>query len=143
MNEPIRKGDRIKLLHMPNDPDPIPAGSTGTIESVTEGPLGQVWVKWDCGRQLALVPGVDRFAVIERGPEPAEPALPNPIVVPRNVYAGILAIRDSGLTNMLDRPTVTRLARKMGFREAAAWLAAPTHHQAYAQGIFRGFKPQE
>ena len=73
----------------------------------------------------------------------AEPTSPTPVTVPRNVYAGILAIRESGLTNMLDRPTVTRLARKMGFKDAAAWLADPTNRRAYAEGIFRGFKPLE
>ena len=139
----IRTGDRIRLLHMPDDPDPIPAGSTGTIESVTEGPLGQVWVRWDTGRQLALVPGVDRFEIIDRGPEPAETTGPTPVTVPQAVHEGILAVRDSGLTNMLDRPRVTKLAREMGFGEAAEWLADPANHRAYAQGIFRGFRAKE
>jgi len=129
---------------MADDPDPVPVGSTGTVESVTEGPLGQVHVRWDDShRSLSLIPGVDRFEIIERGPQPAEPTSPTPVTVPRNVYAGILAIRESGLTNMLDRPTVTRLARKMGFKDAAAWLADPTNRRAYAEGIFRGFKPLE
>ena len=128
---------------MPDDPDPIPAGSTGTIESVTEGPLGQVWVKWDSGRQLALVPGVDRFQVIERGPEPDQPTGPMPVAVPHKVYVAVLAIRASGLTNMLDRPTVARLARKLGFPAAARWLDDPANRKVYAEGIFRGFKAEE
>ena len=139
----IRTGDRIRLLHMPDDPDPIPAGSTGTIESVTEGPLGQVWVRWDSGRSLALVPGVDRFEVIERGPEPDEPAGPSPVTVPHKVYVAVLAIRASGLTNMLDLPAVTGLARKLGFPVAARWLDDPANRKAYAEGIFRGFKAEE
>lgn len=139
----IQKGDRIRLLSMDNDPDPIPVGSTGTIESVTAGPLGQVRVTWDCGRSLNLIPGVDRFEVIERSTQASAPTGPTPVVVPRNVYAGILALRASGLTNMLDRPTVTRLARKFGFEETAAWLADRANHRAYAEGIFKGFKPQE
>jgi len=49
---------------MPDDPDPIPPGSTGTVTRVTEGPLAQIEVRWDCGRSLSLVPGVDRFEVI-------------------------------------------------------------------------------
>ena len=65
------------------------------------------------------------------------------MTVPRNVYAGILAIRASGLTNMLDRPMVTKLARKLGFREAADWLADGANHRTYAEGIFRGFAPEE
>ena len=139
----IRTGDRIRLLHMPDDPDPIPAGSTGTIESVTEGPLGQVWVSWDNGRALALVPGVDRFEIIERGPEPDEPTGPTPVAVPETVYLAVMAVRSSGLTNMLDRPTVARLARKLGFPAAARWLDDPANRKVYAEGIFRGFRPQE
>ena len=140
----IGKGARIRLLSMPDDPDPIPVGSTGTIEAVTDGPLGQVRVKWDDShRTLNLIPGVDRIEVIERGPEAVAPTGPVPVVVPQSVYAGILAIRASGLTNMLDRPTVARLARKFGFDEAAAWLDDRANHRAYAEGIFRGFVPED
>ena len=50
---------------MPDDPDPIPAGATGTVLSVTTGPLAQVEIAWDgTARSLALIPGVDRFQVI-------------------------------------------------------------------------------
>jgi len=143
MNEPIRAGDRIKLLHMPDDPDPIPAGSTGTIESVTDGPLGQVWVRWDNGRLLALVPGVDRFEVIERGPEPAEPTGPTPVTVPQAVFEGIEAARRSGMFNMLDLPAIAGLTRQLGFDEAADWLADRRNRKTYAEGIFRGFRAEE
>jgi hypothetical protein len=61
-----RPGDRIRLLSMSDDPDPIPAGATGTVLSVTTGPYGLVEVDWDCGRSLALIPWVDRFEVIGR-----------------------------------------------------------------------------
>ncbi len=58
-------GDRIRLIAMPDDPNPIPAGATGTVLSVTDGPLGQIVVAWDnSSRSLSLVPGVDRFEVI-------------------------------------------------------------------------------
>jgi hypothetical protein len=67
----------------------------------------------------------------------------DPVKVPRNVHAGILAIRDSGLTNMLNRPEVARLAHRMGFAEAARWLDAPANRKAYAEGIFRGFAPDD
>jgi len=141
--ETIRKGDRIRLLHMPDDPDPIPAGSTGTIESVTEGPLGQIWVRWDNGRSLALVPGVDRFEVIERGPEPEAPTGPNEVVVSRAVFQGIEAARRSGMFNMLDMPAIAGLTRQLGFDEAADWLSDRSNRKTYADGIFRGFRPDE
>ena len=59
-----RVGDRIRLLSMPDDPDPIPTGATGTVLSVTTGAFAQVEVEWDSGRTLALIPGVDRFEII-------------------------------------------------------------------------------
>jgi hypothetical protein len=49
---------------MPDDPDPIPAGATGTVLAVTTGPYAQIDVDWDNGRSLSLVPGVDRFEII-------------------------------------------------------------------------------
>ena len=67
----------------------------------------------------------------------------DPIKVPRNVHAGILAIRDSGLTNMLARPEGARLAHRMGFQEAALWLDDPANRKAYAEGVFRGFAPDD
>lgn len=143
-NAMIRTGDRIRLLSMPDDPDPIPVGSTGTIVSVTEGPLGQVGVKWDdSSRSLSLIPGVDRFEVIEPGPEPDQPTAPSPVAVPRAVYEGIAAVRDSGMFNMIDLPAVAGLARQMGFDEAADWLNDRGNRTAYAQGIFRGLAPEE
>ena len=142
MTTPIRSGDRIRLISMPDDPDPIPAGSTGTIESVTEGPLGQVWVRWDSSRTLALIPGVDRFEVIERGPKPEEPTGPTPVTVPRAVYEGIDAARRAGLFNMLDLPAIAGLTRQLGFDEAADWLNDRGNRKTYAEGIFRGFEPE-
>lgn len=57
-------GDRIRLVKMGDDPDPIPVGATGTVVSVTDGLLGQVAVRWDNGRGLALIHGVDEWEVI-------------------------------------------------------------------------------
>ena len=61
----IKPGDRIRLVHMPDDPDPIPAGSEGVVTNVTNGPLAQITVDWDNGRSLSLIPGVDRFEIIK------------------------------------------------------------------------------
>jgi hypothetical protein len=133
----------VRLLNMPDDPDPIPVGSTGTVEAVTEGPLGQVHVAWDSGRALSLVPGVDRFEVIDRGPEPEHPAGPTPVAVPRAVYEGIVAARKAGMFNMFDLPAIAGLARQLGFDEAADWLNDRSHRKTYVEGIFRGFTPAD
>ena len=61
--------------------------------------------------------------------------------VPEAVLDGLEAVRQSGLTNMLDRPVVARLAAEFGFDEAACWIE--THRDQYAQGIFRGFEAAE
>ena len=61
----VARGDRIRLIAMPDDPDPIPAGATGTVLAVTTGRFAQIDVAWDnSSRSLSLVPGVDRFEVI-------------------------------------------------------------------------------
>ena len=63
----IRPGDRLSLIAMPNDPDPIPAGSEGVVVEVTDGPLAQIVVDWiGINRSLALIPGVDVFEIIGR-----------------------------------------------------------------------------
>lgn len=66
------KGDLIELLSMPNDPDPIPVGTRGTVTGVNkwdgnpfmDGSRGQVYVKWENGRTLSLLLGIDRFKIL-------------------------------------------------------------------------------
>lgn len=55
-----KKGDRVRLVFMPNDPDPIPEGTEGTVEEVVAMDWGQdkktqVYVRWDNGRTLSCV----------------------------------------------------------------------------------------
>ena len=77
-------------------------------------------------------------AFIEHGlAEVLEDDAPVRIPVPALVWQGIDAVRLSGLTNMLDRPAVVRIARKLDFTEAAGWIEA--HPKEYAEGVFRGF----
>ena len=59
-----KPGDRIRLVKMPDDPDPIAEGTTGTVTAVTDGPLGQISVVWDNRRRLILIPGVDDFEIV-------------------------------------------------------------------------------
>ena len=67
MSVETKPGDRIKLISMASDPDPIPEGSTGTVLAVIEGLMAQVQVRWNAPhshRSLALIPGVDLFESI-------------------------------------------------------------------------------
>ena len=60
-------GARVCLLAMPGDPDPIPFGTKGTVTGGSDGfgpSSQQVWVRWDNGRSLNLIPGIDVFEVI-------------------------------------------------------------------------------
>lgn len=53
------EGTRILLNNM-NDPyAPIPSGTRGTVDFVDD--VGQIHMKWDNGRTLAIVPSEDDF----------------------------------------------------------------------------------
>lgn len=69
---PVQVGDRVKMVGvMPEDPDPIAVGTTGTVRWVNEATMVgrptpeiiQIDVKWDNGRTLMLLPA-DPFEVI-------------------------------------------------------------------------------
>ena len=57
-------GTRICCDNMPDDPQPIEPGTLGTVRGVDDA--GQVMMKWDNGRSLSLIPGVDCFHVVEQ-----------------------------------------------------------------------------
>jgi Domain of unknown function (DUF4314) len=63
-------GTRIYLIEMPNEPDPIPSGATGTVTGRCDIPgIEQVEVDWDSPnthRILALIPGIDNWAVLPK-----------------------------------------------------------------------------
>ena len=52
-------GTRVELDHMEDAFAPVPSGTRGTVFVVDS--IGQIHMKWDNGRSLALVPGVDSF----------------------------------------------------------------------------------
>ncbi len=52
-------GTRLEVQDMPDDPQPVPSGTRGTVVYVDD--MGQIGMKWDNGRTLALIPGVDSF----------------------------------------------------------------------------------
>jgi len=162
--DPVNPGTRIRLIAMPNDPDPIPAGSEGVVVEVTDGPLAQIIVRWDIQRSLALVPGVDEFEVIEPA-SVKQTTLPEPgygdhpvcktcpwkrtvtvydpqrvVTVPNDVYEGIEAVRSMGAVDLAERAAFARVARWAGFRVAAAWIEDEQNRAAWEQGILHGFR---
>lgn len=52
-------GTRIQLDADMDDPQPVPAGTKGTIIAIDD--MAQVVMKWDNGRSLSLVLNVDKF----------------------------------------------------------------------------------
>jgi hypothetical protein len=62
----LKKGDRIRLVSMPQDPDPIPVGSLGTVVAVRDQrEWTQVDVDWDNGRTLMLTIPDDCVSIVE------------------------------------------------------------------------------
>ena len=64
-----KPGDRIRLVAMQDDPDPIQPGSVGTVVHVDRHGGGrEVWhqidVAWDNGRTLMLVSPPDAFEIV-------------------------------------------------------------------------------
>jgi hypothetical protein len=63
---PCKEGDRIRLLKMDNDPNPIPVGTEGTVYSVSRriAESHVIGVKWDNGRTLCCIWPDDEIEVI-------------------------------------------------------------------------------
>ena len=68
-----RPGDRVRLVAMHDDPDPIHFGQMGTVVSVSSHGGGkdtwqQIDVAWDNGRTLMLVSPPDQFEIVRDEP---------------------------------------------------------------------------
>lgn len=55
-------GRRVVLEEMPDDPCPILPGSTGTVTGIDD--MMNVRMRWDDGRTLSLLPGIDKYHII-------------------------------------------------------------------------------
>ena len=58
----VYEGCRIRLISMGEDPCPVEPGAVGTVFCIDS--IGSIHVRWDNGRSLALIPGVDVFEVV-------------------------------------------------------------------------------
>ena len=66
---PLKPGQRIRLVAMPNDPCPVEPGTTGTVTEYAhynwEGRTWAIGIKWDADRSLSLCIPPDTFEVID------------------------------------------------------------------------------
>ena len=64
LRERYAPGCRIELVYL-GDPYPgkLTEGCRGTVAFVDD--IGTIHVKWDCGSSLGLVPGIDRWRIVE------------------------------------------------------------------------------
>ena len=65
-----RPGDRIRLISMDDDPDPVPFGTMGVVTAVDQHGAGrdawaQIDVEWENGRALMLSVPPDRFEIAD------------------------------------------------------------------------------
>jgi hypothetical protein len=61
-------GDTIRLIKMPDDPNPIKPGTVGVVKEVSfESPFNEdhLDVDWENGRSLKLIVGLDEFERIK------------------------------------------------------------------------------
>ena len=113
------KGTRVELLKM-CDPQAPPVGTRGTCLGVDD--IGSLQVAWDDDSHLNVAFGED---IVRRVP-----------VMSNTVKEQILAIRDTGLTNLFDTSTVQRLAFDHGYYELVEFIE--NEYKSYATFIMTG-----
>ena len=61
----LKVGDRIRLVSMLFDPDPIPAGTKGVVTGIhLHSGWTQLEVSWENGRMLMMVLPPDQFEIV-------------------------------------------------------------------------------
>lgn len=63
IREKYKKGVKVELIQM-DDPQAPPIGTKGTVEFVDD--IGTIHIAWENGSSLGLIPGLDKFKIIEQ-----------------------------------------------------------------------------
>lgn len=112
IKDTYKPGTRVRLGWM-NDPyTKLKPGEMGTVSAVDD--IGTIHVNWDCGSTLGLVFGEDCFSVVKPHDPPTE-------TFEERIIQQILAIRESGETNMFDIHRVQQIAEVSGYDELLAF----------------------
>lgn len=114
------KGTRVELICM-EDPQAPPVGTQGTVIAVDD--IGTIHVNWDNGSSLGIAYGADQCRILVGE-------------FTETVREQILAVRETGETNMFDVPMVQRIADRMGYYELVLFLI--DHQKEYAHFIMTG-----
>lgn len=56
-------GTKIRLISMPQEPNPVPRGTIGTVTGIDD--LGTIHMNWNTHSTLGLVVGIDKFEIVE------------------------------------------------------------------------------
>jgi len=114
-------GSRVELVSMNDKYTRLKPGDRGTVEHVDD--IGTVGILWDCGSSLGAAYGED---IIK----------PLPPQITDDIREQIMAIRDSGETNMMDYIAVQRIAFEKYFYELVDFIE--TSVKAYSHFILTG-----
>ena len=120
LREQYPEGSRVELIRM-DDPQAPPAGTKGTVQGVDD--IGSIMVSWDTGSSLSVAYGEDECRILVGE-------------FTQTVRDQILAIRQTGETNMFDVPMVQRIADRKGYYELVVFLIE--HAKEYAHFIMTG-----
>ena len=120
IREQYPQGTRVELIRM-DDPQAPPVGTKGTVIGVDD--IGTIHVKWDTGSMLGIAYGEDQCRVLVGE-------------FTDTVRRQILAVRETGETNMFDVPKVQQIANRLGYYELVLFLI--DHRKEYAHFIMTG-----
>ena len=112
IKDTYKPGTRVRLGWM-NDPyTKLKPGEMGTVIVVDD--IGTIHVNWDCGSTLGLVFGEDCCSVVKPSDPPTE-------TFEERIIRQILAIRETGETNMFDIHKVQQMAEASSYDELLAF----------------------
>ena len=120
LRERYPEGTRVELVRMEDEQAP-PVGTKGTVTAVDD--IGTIHVKWDTGSTLGIAYGEDQCRVLVGE-------------FTDTVRRQILAVRETGETNMFDVPMVQQIANRLGYYELVLFLI--DHRKEYAHFIMTG-----
>ena len=121
LKEAYPAGARVELIDMQDPYGNLTSGELGTVSGVDD--IGTIHVDWDNGSSLGVAYGEDSCKSL----------VPD---FTKKVRDGILAVRDTGLTNMFDSKAVQKIASDLGYFETVIFIEE--HKKEYSRFIMEG-----